>query len=181
MDNKLSSNVSLCLKLPTTTDGLEGLWIPHPWRHLKPDWTQAWVVSCSWLCFEQRVGLAVQRYLPISKILWFLMWVEKLWTWTLRIYEVLHNCGRTVRTGNLTFHLTTKKTLLQGVYWAKSLSWYYSIVQDRFLCLLIFFLNYKFFAVQTTWTCTCGGQWLIFSFCIHPESYFLFLHELYRK
>lgn len=50
-------HVSLCQKLPTATGGLEGLWILHLWRYLKPDWTQPWVVSSSWLCFEQRVEL----------------------------------------------------------------------------------------------------------------------------
>lgn len=39
----------------------------------------------------------------------------------------------------------------------------------------------NFVGVQTTWTSTCGEQQLMCSFCICPESYFLFLHKLYTK
>lgn len=56
----------------TSTGCPESLLSLHPWRYLKSDWTQHWLMCCSRLGFEQSRLLCLQRCLPTSSVLCFL-------------------------------------------------------------------------------------------------------------
>lgn len=56
----------------TSTGCPESLLSLHPWRCLKSDWTQHWLMCCSRLGFEQSRLLCLQRCLPTSSVLCFL-------------------------------------------------------------------------------------------------------------